>query len=296
MPSSIYWAGLKRWGILTFGGSLAQYQRSLDEFYLRVKGHRSLGAENREAVPEPTNWHPHLPPVPEGFPRGAAMELHPDEATYLRERILSTCHGTLLAYLADAGEVWEAVDFAWDLDRAGSLPQRLRHPLRHARTFSEVMHGAAILYNILLAEAVRNDEWLTRHEDAFQEWATHEEMRRGRLMEWDLSEFWAVVTAEGARVPPPTRAFVEAWVGRMRHHSRPRALATDKSARDLVTAREAALKRSRARLHNRRHLELWNGASGMRQLDLRWANSQWLLLDILGALRSRRAGSGEVAC
>ena len=42
MPSSIYWAGMKRWGILMFDGSLAQYHRSLDRFYLRVKGHRAL--------------------------------------------------------------------------------------------------------------------------------------------------------------------------------------------------------------------------------------------------------------
>ena len=57
MPSSIYWAGMKRWGILMFDGSLAQYHRSLDRFYLRVKGHRALVAENSKATPEPSNWH-----------------------------------------------------------------------------------------------------------------------------------------------------------------------------------------------------------------------------------------------
>ncbi len=89
MPSSVYWAGLRRWGILQFQGSQAQYHRSLDEFYVRLKGRQARDRENEASSPEPTNWHPHIPDPPAGFPEGAELRLRFSEAEYLRERILS---------------------------------------------------------------------------------------------------------------------------------------------------------------------------------------------------------------
>ena len=289
MPSSIYWAGMKRWGILMFDGSLAQYHRSLDRFYLRVKGHRALVAENSEATPEPSNWHAHLPTPPSKVPEGQSMELEPPEAVYLRERILSSCSGSLLAYLADRRAPWAPVDFAWEYEGLESLPDALKRRLAHARAFSEVMHGASILYNVMLSRAADSDAWLSVHEAAFEEWAQQEHQRSRRLKDWDLTVFWQIASEGGARISYSSRAFVEAWARRIRQLARPRELSGDAVTLRLVQSREVALKKGRARLANRRHLELWNGASGTGQLDLRWRISQRLLLNILGALSGSRA-------
>ena len=35
------------------------------------------------------------------------------------------------------------------------------------------MHGAAILYNVMLSRAADSDTWLSVHEAAFEEWAQH---------------------------------------------------------------------------------------------------------------------------
>jgi len=35
LPSSVYWYGLRRWGILRFDGTEEDYQRSVDSFYAR---------------------------------------------------------------------------------------------------------------------------------------------------------------------------------------------------------------------------------------------------------------------
>ena len=42
--------------------------------------------------------------------------------------------------------------FAWDHPSVASSPPELARELNHARCFSEVMNGAAILYNLYLAE------------------------------------------------------------------------------------------------------------------------------------------------
>jgi hypothetical protein len=45
--------------------------------------------------------------------------------------------------------------------------------------------------------------------------------------------------------------------------------------------RERALKRGKARLENRRALELWGGAAGTAQIDYRWYGVQTIVSDIL---------------
>jgi hypothetical protein len=51
-----------------------------------------------------------------------------------------------------------------------------------------------------------------------------------------------------------------------------------------VSSRELELKRDRARLRNRRYLEMWSGRSGTEQLDFRWGVTRRLLRDIFAAL------------
>ena len=227
MPSSIYWAGLRRWNILIFEGSLAQYLRSLDRFYDSSKSHRSMLETDAEKRPEPMNWHPHLPSPPEGFPEGASLMLDSREAAYLRERILNTCSGTLLAYLVDRGERWKWTDFIWFHDLAAEFPNGISHGLAHARLFSEVMHGAARLYNVMLAEAQGREELTEKHRAAFGEWAEERHAQAQRLVTWDLRDFWTLVSASGARVTAPTRTFVTDWIERVRGSRHPRAAASE---------------------------------------------------------------------
>ena len=284
MPSSIYWAGLRRWGILSCQGSLAQYHRSLDRFYVALKGHRSALDADGKLAPEPANWHAHIPSSPEGFPVEASLTLDPEEAVYLRERIVSTCPGTLLAYLVDRCEVWQPVDFSWLHEFASEFPASVRSRLEHARLFSEVMHGASRLYNVMLADAQHRKDLLEAHEAAFQEWADEEHAQMPRLAAWDLRDFWNAVGALGARITLSTRAFVTAWTEQVRATRHPKLLLSNTRAQELIRQREGRLKKGRARLSNRRHLELWSGDSGTGQLDFRWAVSQRLTLDIVEAL------------
>src|SRR4051794_19103879 len=99
LPSNVYWNGLLSWGIRLFPGSQPQYHRSMDAFIASPRhAARNEDGEAIEDTPR-SNWHPHLPPAPEGFPKTVSFALRRADASYLRERIISRHPHTMLASL-----------------------------------------------------------------------------------------------------------------------------------------------------------------------------------------------------
>lgn len=157
--SSVYWQGLLKWGIRTFPGSQDSYHRSLDKLYLRRKGRVESKTEFDGEGSDGAgvhNWHPNLIDPDNSFPKTASLKLAKHEAIYLRERVLSNCDGSLLAYLLKHPGHVEGVDFAWHLEMSLNPQSLLAEQLKHGQNFSEVMHGAQLLYNLILAEQSLN--------------------------------------------------------------------------------------------------------------------------------------------
>ncbi len=228
------------------------------------------------------NWHPGLPSPPEGFPWSSiSLTLAPPEAEYLRERILTCVPATLLAFLVDRGQPNEDVAFPWQHPQFADFPEPIREQLGHARNFSEVMHGSALLYNLMLAELTDREELIDRYRDRLTEWQSNLDDRREALTAWDRGTFWERVRSQGARVSPPTESFVNAWLDLAIAETS--SIADREDARRLIRNRERAVKRGQARLENRRALELWGGAAGTAQMNYRWPNAQTIVLDILKA-------------
>ena len=142
------------------------------------------------------------------------------------------------------------------------------------------MHGASILYNLMLAEAREFTPRVEEYRGRLEEWAV--QLKIPATWSWD--EFWAVALLSNPRIRMPTRRFVEGWfaVG-----STGLGIADDPRARSLISDRERITKGSQARLHNRRALELWGGSSGASQLSFRWPIVERLANDILKAVRTR---------
>lgn len=269
LPSGVYWQGLQRLGILLFRGSRDQYHRSLDGFYVR----RNAALKNDDgeviAAGRRRNWHAGLPKAPAGFPHHCSLALTRDEAEYLRERIMHTAPAGLFARLVDAGEPAPQTEFAWEMSGVRRLPENVRHDLDHARHFSEVMLGASLLYNFMLAEQKADADRVANFDARLDAWIADRALRRAEYEAWDLNAFWDLVTRSGGRVPPLTRAFVTAWV-ELALRNVGRDLRAIGAARELVRNRERQLKRALSRFDNRRSLEMWGGDSGSRQLDYRW--------------------------
>jgi len=272
LPSSIYWSGLGTWGIRLFNGSQAQYHRYLDVFYRRRKQqYRQLKYEGEHAVIRTAeNWDPGRPDPPDGFPRRATLTLTKEEAEYLHDRIVTNCGQSLLAFLVDRAAPTE-VPFVWMHPELAQFPQRLRLQVEHARKFSEVMHGAALLYNLMLGEKSGREDEVTKYRDKLVEWSENIRSRKAALTRWDRRDFWETVVSEGARIPLRTRRFVDRWINLVLESEDVAALSADEMAQSLIYNREVALKQNRARLQNQRALELWSGASGAGQLDYRWS-------------------------
>ena len=286
LPHSVYWQGLRRWGIFRFHGSEEEYRRSLDVGYRR-RG-RSRRADDGEPVDDgwAPNWDPHLPPAPDDLLKATTFALESDEADYMIHRIATRAADSLLYHLIEIEAlVDEEAAFVWEHIDAELLPHPLRSQVAHARNFSESMHGASLLYNLMLAEEKDSDDWVEGYRTRLASWWDTLQLRRSSMSSWNRDDFWQTVREAGARVKLPTQGFVLAWWNLAFAANGIEALMASSDARELITDREHRLKRVRARIGNPRALELWNGAAGTAQLDYRWGRPVKVLLnDILKPL------------
>ena len=292
LPSNIYWLGLSKWGILTFPGSQDAYHRTLDRFYERRAGR--LRTDDGESVDREhaRNWDSALPPRPEGFPEDAEFALTQQEAAYLQEQVLRRAPGTLLALLVTGHDPdGVATEFPWEVEEAQSLPEPIATHLRHARCFAEVMHGAGLLYNLMLSELSDRDEAAERYADRLGAWGLEMAERRDALASWwkERDVLWTLASSlRGSPIPVLVRAFIERWGGWVLAQSGVPDPAGCHEARSLVRQREETLKRGLSRFTNRRALETWGGSSGAGRLDYRWGSVRRIVADI-------REGLGQEA-
>jgi len=299
LPSSIYWAGLGAWRVRRFPGSQEQYRGAWDWLLT----HRETTRLNDDHEPDDTSsvrtWDPELPTMPLDFPKGASFMLKHHEAEYLQHRI-SELRSTLLSHLINETTPAEETQFPWDHPEAANFPEKLKMPLEHARLFSEAMHGAALLYNLMLAEASRNAEWISGYRGSFTSWSTFVATRQAVFQRWHRGEFWAMANSANCRVTARTRRFVDKWLDLVLKSASPESLIDHGGARELVREREQILKRSRARLGNPHALERWNGSSGAQQLDYRWHRVRTIVADVLrglgkGSTYAESAGQAAVS-
>lgn len=280
LPSAVYWAGLRTWGIRVFDGSQSDYFRSAPALALRQAVPRRKDDGDADHNAALTTWHLGLPAAPEGFPTKLSLKIQPDEARYLRDRIATSCPDSLLSWLVlhgtsdDCREPWLHHQFC-------SFPRPARDLLEHGRLLSDVVEGAAWLYNVCLADK-RQDEALGQsHREGLEEW-------RGRaclpdIKKWNLGELWDVLASRGHPIPEKARVFVADWTARL--NATQGEFAEDDSARDLIERREKDLKKSRSRFINRGALNQWGGSSGLTRLVYRWPTTNGFLADLLPALR-----------
>jgi len=283
LPSAIYWGGLGVLGIRLFAGSQDQYHRSLDRFYVAQNRASSLRQDREGEFFGHSNWHPHLPPAPDGFLDELDFQLTQAEAQYLQDRFQARTLGSLIAHLTQRAEPIPETRFPWDEPIGSTYPEPLHSVVEHARCFSELMHGAALLYNLMLSEACERKDWVAGYEERLAQWQALLVDREAAHRAWDRQRFWTLVYESNTRIPIPTRYFASRWI-ELALGTSPRAVATP-TQRKLIRDRELALKRGRARLVHREYLQMYSGAAGAEPIDYRWGVTQDVANDILQGLR-----------
>lgn len=302
LPSAIFWSALIRYGIfLAPSLTIRQYGRRA------ARGLAAADPEDEIGDRAPAFWQREIPDAPPGFFNftGANFELTREEAEWLSERVISSDRSVgreslLTALIKDLrrGGPLSTAEAVWYAALPTDATEASTHLVHHAERFSCAAHGAALLYNLELAEARRK---AGREETG----ATSEDNYRTRLDEWRadahrvgvaawaarIDDFWDCLLDHGARIPSQTRCFIDDWA---------RLLATDASviassvaARALVQRRELEHKRGQARLANRKRLDEWAGEAGTVPLTFRWSQVQRMLTDLRDGLQA--AGSDENA-
>lgn len=286
LPSDAYWSGLESWGIRTFSGHKWAYFRSLDGFYRHQARLRSGPSDPEGRNASPSNWHPHIPNPPHGFPwENVSVALRRQDAEYLRDRIQARHPRSLLALLVGRADPADLqFDWPWHFSQLNDAPPILQRQLHDSRLFSVCMQGAALLYNLMLSELQQHELRVESYQNELEDWGADVEALGPDLYAWQLEGVWSVVRAQGRTLGFPTQAFISRWIENLKQSGPKATILPESRARSLVQQREIQIKRGRARLVNPRHLELWGGQSGTDRMGYRWGGTRLLLKDVFEGL------------
>ncbi|TKJ28319.1 DUF6361 family protein [Blastococcus sp. CCUG 61487] len=245
------------------------------------------------------SWVSSLPPAPVGFPKTVegGVRLTREEAAWLSEQIASSTPGSYFTHLLQSRLPVDDVDWPWTHPALATAAPQTRVLVHDAELFSLAMHGAALLYNLLIAEWYEKEE-LTRvpepvqtYREALDVWEV-EVASHSRRSSWDTSAMWQRVIEQNPRITANVRArrFISDWLDAFVHEEL-REVADSKALRLLVAERERAVKGAQSRLRNEKLLRNWAGASGSRRLAYRWGNVATLIRDIHVGLGETSAGA-----
>jgi len=268
LPSAAYWSALQTHRILRWNVGVSGYCQNLRTS--RGSGERVGRDEDGNPSDAAGPWYS-LPPT-EDYSTTATFALTSDQANYLYDRVAASSPGSMLLWLLDQPET--SAGAPWDHPELVTLNPAMREVVGHAAWFSQVVHGATILYNVMLAELSKSDDLADRYTEDFRMWRT---TYQGQYPTgWDTDAFWVAVRRVNPGVHPRTRDFLQAWFAAAATIATP----SDRAARGLIRDREIRLKRNLARLTNQRALEMWNGASGLAPLTFRWGSVSRVATDI----------------
>lgn len=283
VPSAIYWSGLTRYRMLTRDVGADQL--------LPVS--RQVAEADELADRTTGDWDPTLPEAASGFPDSipSGFDLSAEEALWLKERILAAAPNTLLAHLLTRDSPPNPdSNSAWDDAANADAPDVARSMTIHAAMFSLCMQGAALLYNLLVAEKYEKAGYDTivdpvdEYRRQLTDWAASCQDTAGQLRGWDRADMWNLVRQVNPRIASPTQLFVDAWL-EATIAGDPATAAANMGLRQLIANREYAQKRAQSRLENDKLLRTWSGASGSAALNYRWPVVRDLVTDIHEGLR-----------
>lgn len=285
-PSSVYWTGLRTFGLVRTRLSLAEFGRQLG-------GRRSLKTILEEtprlagddADADPESGPPVVvPEIDDEYWDDLAVTLTTREAEFLRQQITARVPDSLLGQILlddrAAGQLIRLKHSATFAEFA-ELPfiRGLKHPelnkaVCHARDFWTLLEGAHIRYNLLLEKRFGTRDGVEECEGYWHAW--REELDRFDWSRWEDNFVWDVVLQRGSNVPWFTRDFVNGWIA----HAR--AGAADFQACDrLVIDQERANKASRARLRPDAKDVQIDGWVGLSTLDYRLPQVKTIVTDII---------------
>ena len=277
LPSSIYWSGLQTFGIFLLKGRGIRH-------YARMANNSNSGTEFEGEFDQGSQllWNS-LPPAPPDFFsfKYAELALSKEEAVWLSERFMSSQsilgHPNLLSELVrriqNNEQSFLESDYVWDVSFSDQVDEDLISLVEHSKHFSNLAHGASLLYNLLLIEALtekgREISFEYDYLDRLSEWVIESEA--SGLVNWcgEINLFWGCLEALDNKIPEKTRIFVT-QLARIIAKDGLEGFATNQDLQDLIRQREKNHKKHQARLFNDSRLSAYQGEAGLRPMNFRW--------------------------
>ena len=175
-PSSIYWAGLRSYGIFKGGGiSLPEYLRAICVLKSRKENLKKLGNHNDKAEDEDEKDDPDagelfnkqfwsVPTYQLDWMDSMRLRLSQEEGQYLKHQIIITHPDSMLAYILK-NNITDTLTIESFRGLAGLIkhfPDNIRHDYALASAFSEFLFVLRVLYNMILSNEKNkraNEEW-----------------------------------------------------------------------------------------------------------------------------------------
>ena len=275
-PASIYWAGLRQYGIFTGGNlSLTEYVRAMCALKIQKEtalklGNRHDNSENRDTDDRNAGEHFRMrfwqiPTYTSDWKKDLDIALTDKEASYLHERIVHAFPDSMMAYiLRERMTDALAADSFQSLHSLISLfPTEIQDDYHLALSFSDFLFVIRSVYNMIVSEG--------ENEAANQVW---QESRPylSDIAAVPLGDVFSRLAIVGNY---PLRSFLE------RSQSCMRSADLDGLKKE-ITNREIALKgTNRAKTMHPEQFDP-QGWYGGGELDYRFRNAKVILTDIFG--------------
>ena len=260
-PASIYWAGLRRLGIVNPEiGSQASYFDATTEVIrsttaVKDDDHNALESENDTELWDAEIvrlFENNLVPKPDNagqFSSDIDFRITKVESKYLRQRFLDAERGSVVANVFRI-ESFKPVDYPWQWD----YPESLKTEVYHAEHFSMLAKIATLLYYRFLDTKRTASGFAKCGVDLDQSIHDWWKLCRDRILDWDINHFLSwVVQQKLARGSDLT--FISGLHRNIREMSSSEALAA--ATADLIVAREKDKRPNKRRLIPGRFQNEW---------------------------------------
>ncbi len=253
-PSSVYWTGIRQFGLIQTKLSLQAFCRKFanpdQPLQDLVQGSDKTTGDDPDAA-EQANATISGPAYDEDWIETLTVHLSKEEASFLSSQIAARVSRSLLGQILldpevrkaflDLPEDWNFTTLADEAPFIVQLPDPLQRIIAAARDFWQLMHGAHIRYNCQLQEQHGNSELRAEFETKWSDWVT--ELQSFKWDRWETGFLWELTKLHHRSVREHMIQFVESWIDGIRGG------ADTQSLDGLVSRQERFNKKTRARLH-----------------------------------------------
>tara|TARA_R110002167_G_scaffold234711_1_gene439994 strand:- start:5406 stop:6641 length:1236 start_codon:yes stop_codon:yes gene_type:complete len=278
-PSSVYWNGLRQFGIVNVKSSLAEFARDYGKStFIEEEASNEYGHDDLSQLRATQPVH-----LPKGINRNWKNELEisltKPEAKFLVNKIRNAksiehsvvaqlylndlVDDTLQLNAAVRSSFMQLQTFMHEQDKVSDLCKKR---MKTAEEFSFAMEGPHLRYNILLARKNNFENKVDEYEADFESWKKIAD----KVFDSSSVDSWLDVSMT-QKINPTTRVFLQNYISAINTKK------GNKTLDELVTKQAIHNKKKRSLLHKRLTHDSW---MGIRRPDYRWNAAQPILIDI----------------